>query len=261
MMKMKNLIFKLLPFIVGIVFAFLLMNPPEWIGSLGIASYLVMAVVVLGLLLAFVVWQVVTNLPDDLQLDTYTEPLAGEMEQIIERLRGLGFESVGAPWLARLKPPAVVVGLVHPREPIIAAVFRTGTVPPVTAFDLISVLDDGRGGLTTGSDKRGGSLPAGSRSFRQLLHGGGPDALMENHRRALAWLQNRGLGFRRVAGSEYPEMMRRGMAVQRREFLKAPVRHALVAIWRSATGRYPDTVPVEAQRGVEARVERMLRGG
>jgi hypothetical protein len=76
-----------------------------------------------------------------------------------------------------------------------------------------------------------------------------------------AWLQSRGLSFRMVAASEFPEMMRRGLAVQRQVFLEAPVRHALAAIWRSATGRFSDLVPVDAQRGVEAQVERMLRGG
>lgn len=258
---MKNLVFKLLPFLFGIVLAWLLWHPPAWLEALGVGSYLVMAALVAGLLVAFIIWQVLSNLPEDLRLDPTSKALDGDMEQIIERLCGLGFERVATPWLARLKPPAVVVGLIHPREPVIAAVFRTGTVPAVMAFDLVSVLGDQSGGLTTGSDRRGGTLPMGSRSFRQLLHGGAPEALMERHRQALAWLLSKGLSFRRVTASEFPEAMRLGMAIQRRAFLEAPVRHALVAIWRSVGGSNPNPCPVEAQRGVEAQIERMLRGG
>lgn len=258
---MKNTIIKLLPIALGVALGWFIFQPPGWIESLGIASPLVIALVVFVVLIVFIVWHLNSNLPADLQLEPFLGPLSDDMTELIARFQCLGFVPAETPWIAGMKPPAIVVGLVHPDHPIIAAVYRTGTVPSVMAFDFVSVFHGQSGGLTTGSDRRGGSLPAGPTSFRQLFHGAEPADLLEHHRLALAWLEGKGLVFQKVAVSEFPHMMRQGIALQRCEFLAAPVRFALIVLWRATTSRNPHLVPINAQRGVEAQVERLARGG
>jgi hypothetical protein len=153
-----------------------------------------------------------------------------------------------------------MVGLVHPREPIMATVFRTGTLPAVDGFDLVSVLHDGRGGVTTGADRRGATLPGGPWVLRQVFPGSGVGELLGHHRDALTWLRGRGLAFRTVTASGFADEFRRALARQREIFLANPVGTALVALWRSATGRIPHLGPLARQRIAERQVRRLLAG-
>jgi hypothetical protein len=150
-----------------------------------------------------------------------------------------------------------MLGLVHPREPIMATAFRTGALQAVTGFDLVSVFHDGRGGLTTGADRRGATLPGGPWVLRQVFPGASPEELLGRHRAALVWLGGRGLGFRQVAASAFADEFRRAVARQRGLFLANPVGSALVALWRSATGRTPHVGPIQEQRIAATQVRKL----
>lgn len=257
---MKDTVLKLLPIALGLGIGWLLLHPPEWLAPLGAARYLVVAALCGALLVTFVAVQISSNLPAQVTLEPLLEGPPAELGGPLARFRDLGFEQAGPPFKVGINPPATMVGLVHPREPIMATVFRTGTLPAVTGFDLVSVLHDGRGGLTTGADRRGATLPGGPWVMRQVFPGAGLEELLARHRDALAWLRGRGLAFRPVTATAFADEFRRAVARQREIFLGNPVGSALVALWRSATGRTPHLGPLASQRIAEGQVHRLLSG-
>lgn len=257
---MKSTLLKLLPIVFGLAIGWLLFHPPDWLAPLGPVRYLVVAALCGALLVAFVALQISSSLPADVTLEPMLEGPPAELVGLVDRFRELGFEQVGPPVRVGVNPPAAMVGFVHPREPIMATVFRTGTLPAVTGFDLVSVLHDGRGGLTTGADRRGATLPGGPWVLRQVFPGAGAEELLAHHRDAMAWLRGRGLGFRAVTPTAFAGEFRRAIARQREIFLANPVGSALVALWRSASGRVPHIGPLARQRVAEGQVRRLLAG-
>jgi|GEM_PF-38844 len=257
---MKVTLLKVLPIAFGLAIGWLLFHPPAWLAPLGPARYLVVAALCGALLVAFVAAQISSNLPADVTLEPLPQGPPAELADLVTRFRDLGFEQAGPPLKVGISPPATMVGLVHPREPIMATVFRTGTLPAVTGFDLVSVLHDGRGGLTTGADRRGATLPGGPWVLRQVFPGAAVEELLTHHRDALGWLRGRGLTFRPVAGSGFADEFRRALGRQREIFLANPIGSALVALWRSATGRVPHLGPLAGQRVAEGQVRRLLAG-
>lgn len=258
---MKTAVLKVLPFAFGLAIGWLLLNPPDWLAPVWPVRYLVVAGLCGALLVAFVAVQISSNLPAEVTLEPLIQEPPPELDEVLARFRDLGFEQAGPPVRVGISPPATMVGLVHPREPIMATVFRTGTLPAVTGFDLVSVLHDGRGGLTTGADRRGATLPGGPWVLRQVFPGADVEELLADHRDAMAWLQARGLAFRLVAATAFADEFRRALARQREIFLANPLGSALVALWRSATGRVPHLGPLARQRIAEGQVRRLLSAG
>jgi hypothetical protein len=151
-----------------------------------------------------------------------------------------------------------MVGLLHTSLPIYGAIYRTGTIPAVTAFDLVSILYGDLGGLTTSPEPRGAALPGGPGAFRQAFPAGGVEDLLARHRQAMEFLRGRGLSWKRLTASSFESDFRHGMARQRRAFLSAPLRHTVLAIVRSATNSFPNVGPLANQPGVEDEIQRAL---
>ncbi|MCU0291990.1 MAG: hypothetical protein MUF10_08380 [Thermoanaerobaculaceae bacterium] len=245
---------KVLPALFGILLGWILVNPPAWLEPLGLLRFAVMGVLVLGLLVGFVALQLGRNLPEDVAL----VPRPGVEEHLEALTRGceeLGFVRAGPPVEVGVSPPAVLQALVHRQEPVYATVFRTGTLPAVTSMDFVSILHGDRGGLTTNADVRGATLPGEPGSLRQVFPGAGAAELFRRHCEALAWLRSRSLPPRPVSGERFAADFKMAMARQRRAFLAAPLRTALVAIWRSVSGR----VPHRGALAQQAIAERQLR--
>jgi hypothetical protein len=178
----------------------------------------------------------------------------------VQRFQDLGFERVGPLLEVGLSPPAKMVGLVHQSEPIYGAVFRTSTIPAVTGIDLVSVLSDGQGGLTTGDDPRGATLPGGPGAFRQSFPKRGVEDLMPQHQRTMQVLASRGISWKRVSAASFEHDFKQAMVRQRKAFLAAPARNTILAIYRSATSAFPHVGPLERQPGFEKQV-RVVQSG
>jgi hypothetical protein len=73
-------------------------------------------------------------------------------------------------------------------------------------------------------------------------------------------LRQRGLPARAVTGATFVPDFLASFARQRRAFLARPLRTAIVAFWRAATGRAPEMGPLAEQRGVEAALQALLTG-
>jgi hypothetical protein len=257
---MKDNALKVLPILVGVALGFLLVSAPEWFRGLGPARFLVAATLVFIFLVSFVALTISANLPADIRLTPTPETDLGQLRPIVESYQALGFSPAGPALFAGVSPPALMVPLVHPSGKMYATVFRTGTVPAKTSFDVVSLLDGGRGGLTTSPTPAGATLPAASGNFRQVFNGVAPSALVEHHRAALAYLEGRGLPFKPVSAPSFTADFKAAVAAQRAYFLAHPIRCAVIAIWRSATKLTPHTGPIEKQPLAQRQIAALATG-
>jgi hypothetical protein len=259
--RLKHRIVSLLPYIVGLVLGWLLFYPPEVLAPLGPWRYLVAGVLVLLLLIAFTAAQLATNLPDPLSLTPASEEdVPPGLQELAARLEALGFAPAGPAYDVGVRPPAVLLPLVHETELSYSTVFRTRTLPAKTVFDFVSILDSGRGGLTSMAEPAGAAIPAPPGSLRQVFPHADLEAAWRGHREGIDWLRQRGLPARAVTATTFVPDFRESFARQRRAFLAAPLRTAIVAFWRAATGRTPEIGPLSEQSGAEAAVQALLIG-
>jgi hypothetical protein len=221
----------------------------------------VAAAIVFVLLLGFTAWMIGRNLPAEIGLRPLPDgAVPPEVRALVDAYRALGFVPAGPPREAGVMPPALLVPLVHDAERCYGTVFRTGTVPAKTSFDVVSILDGERGGLTTGPDPAGATLPAAPGELRQVFPGARIADLFARHREALAFMRSRGLAVRAVSAATFEADFRAAFARQRRAFRAAPLRWALVAIWRSVTRRTPHAGPLAGQKIADRQLRELTTG-
>ena len=257
---MKEGIARFLPIVVGVAIGWLLFHPPQWVGPAGPLRTLIMIALGFVLLVAFIVYVIAAGVPADVALS----PQAGAVDPGIarhgERLKALGFVEAGPLLRVEIKPAATLLPFVHASEPVYATVFRTGTVPAVLSFDFVSILDGGRGGLTSNADPRGATLPAGPGAFRQVVAGAGMEAVFRLHLEGVAWLRGRGLAAKRLSAQDFVHDFKESIRKQGEGFRRAPVRHALIALWRTVSKRHPHDGPLSRQPGTERQVRELQAG-
>jgi len=256
---MKDWFFKLLPLAAGALLGWLLFAAPEWLAALGPLRVVVAVALVAVLLVGFVAVQVLASLPADVGLAPVDDRHPAEMADLVGEYQRHGFRHAGT-YRVAVAPPAVLAALVHEDGRSYGTVFRTGTLPAKTSCDVVSILQGGRGGLTTGPDAAGGTLPPGPGTLRQFFPGASVAELADRHQRALAWLAGQGLPARPVSAGAFQADFKMALARQRRDFLTAPVRNTVVAIWRAATRRVPNLAPLEQQAEAQRQVRDLLTG-
>jgi len=258
---MKSALFKLLPYVVGIGFGILLVNPPDFLRSLGAAAYLVMAVLVALLLLVFMGFLLLSQFPADPKM----EPVAGatlpsDLQAHLPQFAQAGFKPAGPTLTVGAAPPSLLLSFVHEHEPIYAGLFRTGTVPARVSYYCSSIFEGKRGGLTTSPEPRGGALPAVPGSLRQFFPKAKLAELLGHHRRALAYLATRGISPRSLDGSTFTEDYRRSFARSRRAFLRRPIFTTLVTAWRIFTRSNPCLGAIAQQASIEQQIREVQTG-
>jgi hypothetical protein len=222
---------------------------------------MVLAVVlVFALLVGFIAWMIGRNLPAHIALAAAGRLGTTGVRALVDAYRALGFVPAGPPREAGVMPPALLVPLVHEAERCYGTVFRTSTVPAKTSFDVVSILDGDRGGLTSNPDPAGATLPAARGELRQVLPRARVAEVFSRHREALAFLRSRGLAVRTVSAATFDADFRAAFARQRRAFRAAPLRWALVALWRSATRTTPHVGPLAAQKIAERQLRELSTG-
>lgn len=257
---MKDSLAKVLPFVVGGLIGWFLFHPPERLLPRGPLGTIVLVATAFVLLVAFIVYSISASVPADVRLVPHQGAVDPSMARLAERIKALGFVEAGPPCRVEMKPAATLAPFAHASEPAYATVFRTGTVPAVTGFDFVSILDGFRGGLTTSADPRGGTLPAGPGAFRQISEGGGIEAAWRLHLDGVAWLRSRGLTAKKVSAQEFAADFRQSIARQREGFRSAPIRHALIALGRTISKRHPHNGPLAGQPTAEAQVRELQTG-
>lgn len=262
MERLKHRVVALMPYAVGLLLAWLLFYPPEALAPLGPWRYLVAALLVVLLLVAFTAAQIAANLPDPMTLTPLEDgaDVPADLLDLGARLEALGFVSAGPACDVGVRPPAILLPFVHGAERAYSTVFRTRTLPAKTVFDFVSILDSERGALTSMAERAGAALPAAPGGLRQVF----PDARLEEvwrgHREGLGWLRERGLPARAIGPSTFVGDFQKSFARQRQAFLAAPLRTAVVTLWRVATGRTPELGPLAHQPRAEAELRALLTG-
>jgi len=254
---MKATALKLLPYVLGVLLAWLLANPPAELGPL---RYPASALLVVLALLAFTAAQILMNLPEDVAVDSDSE--AAELPELVAlagQAEALGFERIGG-FRVGVAPPARMLAAVQRRERSYLAVYRTDTIPAKTFFDFVSVFDGERGGLTTTAAIEGVALPAAPGSLRQALPGASLGECWERHREALGWLAGRGLPARSATAASFVFDFKESFRRQRAAFLARPFRTTALTLFRAALRRSPEVGPLAERRGGEAAVESIRAG-
>jgi hypothetical protein len=258
---MKNTFYRFMPFVFGTFLGWLLFHPPGWFQELGLMAWIVNAFLVAGLLLASVPLIMLANLPSDLKLvPLRQDEVPRELTQLREEFQRLGFRPVEPAWRAAIAPPAVLLGFVHDSEPVYGTLFRTTSVPAKTGYDLVSILEGERGGLTTGADPTGAALPAEAGGFRQVLPGKGLDELLAAHLDGLQYLRQQGLAPRAVTADLLQNDLVAAIRRQRDTVLASPLRGTLLTFWRAATRKVPFVGRLRDQTIAARQVQCLLNG-
>lgn len=251
----------MLPVILGIGLGWLIFHPPDWPAPKGAAGILAAGLILFAILVASIVFQIGLTLPKGIILAPYAGPVDPSMNEFIRAIKDLGFLETGPPMIVGIRPPALLAAFVHPGEPVYATVFRTGTIPAATSYDFVSVFEGLSGGLTTSTNWRGGTMPAGPGAFRQIIKGAGPKEAFEAHLAGLRWLGDRGFPIKRISAGTFAADFTRSLGLQREAFRKSPVKFAVVGLWRTVSKRLPETGLLPAHKGAEARAREFLMSG
>lgn len=244
---MRQLAFKYLPIALGLaLIAAVGVVEPGAARMLSIAGAIGIA------LLGLFAWVIARALPDQTKLEPTDEAIDGELAELRDQLLAIGFQQIDRPLRVGISPPALLIGFVHATEPIYATAFRAGG--RVTSFDLVSILDDRRGGLTSGPKIAGTTLPAGPGAFRQVLVDGSPAAMLTHHRAALAFLTSQGLPARAHDASTFDADIRAALQSQHDGFVAAPFLYAAVALKRQFAPAMGYTRPLDKQPGIARQI-------
>ena len=258
---MKEALVKLEPYIFGLLLGWFLVSPPDFVAELGPARHLLTVALVLLALLAFTGAQVLANLPENVEL--LPVPTAAPdvpVRALTDQFQELGFTPAGSPLRVGVRPPALLWPFVHEGEGAYATVYRTGTVPAKVAFDVVTIFEGGRGGLTSGAEAMGAALPASPGSLRQVFPGAGPKEVFAAHRQALAYVRGRGLTPKPLSAAAFPREFRESFARQRRAFLTRPMANSALMFWRAATRTTPHIGPIQNQPHAQAVLRELSTG-
>ena len=254
----KDTVYKLLPWIVGGAIGWLLGNPPAVFEIFGPWRGLVVGALAGLAVLLFVGAQLLSSLPAEPRITPRPGArLGAEADALAADLRAAGFESIEPPFDLGLRPPATVWSFLHREGRTVGSVFKTGTVPARVGFDLVSVVEEGRGTLTSGSDPRGGILPLPPGCFKQILPGLTPGELFEHHRRAVELLGERWIRFREPRPESLPEEIAASLRAQRSALRRGLISASWLALWRTVRRSTPYLGPIDEQKGYEETVQQL----
>lgn len=258
---MRDLFFKILPYVTGACLGLLLVFPPDSFAALGLWRPLILgALLILGLLASTGV-NLATNLPREPKV----EPVIGEapprdVEAFLESYRALGFELLEPALRIDLRPSAMLWLLAHPGYGIWGSVFRTGTLPPRVGFDMVSQIEGDRGRLTSVANPDAAVLPPPPGHFKQVARGATPALLLAHHRQAHEYLARCGVCFEAPRPGGLAERVRRALVEQRLAVTRNLLKAVALTLWRAATKRTPYGEPIERQKGTEATLRQVLAG-
>lgn len=258
---MRDLFYKFMPWIFGFLLGWLLWSPPSWLASLGPASFLVNGLLCGLLLLSVIAMMISANLPAKLTLDPVAEEqVHPELRALGKSIVDLGFQPAGPPVRVNVAPTAILLGFVHPKEPVYATAYRTEHVKPKISFDFVSLVHGDRGGLTTNPETDGAVLPTAPGEMRQVFPGEPPESLYRRHLKGIAYLREQGIHCRAVSAETLPRDFTDAMARQRRMFLASPLVFTAITLWRSATRQVPFLGTLRDQKAASDQITSILAG-
>jgi hypothetical protein len=244
---MKDLFFKIAPVVVGFICGYFLIFPPEFLGfTLFVRICLLIPLAAIGLLFFFA-FLISASMPANVEMTPIDQRrVTASMIDLFNEYQNAGFELAGAPLRIGTKPPAVLVPLADPERPMYGTIYRTGTDPPVTSSDIVTIFSP-YSGLTTGNKPEGAALPAAPGSFYQIFPGADVATMRQKHMEALTYLQRQGLQPKPATAQDFPGEFRKAIAKMRSHFWTNPIWHTLVVVYRSSTQTTPHMGPIQQQ--------------
>jgi hypothetical protein len=260
-MAEQGSVWKYLPGIIGLLIGLMIFNPPGFLHRFGGASYLLMVLFAVFAVFAFSVIIIHKNLPTDLTIRRSTNTaLPGEMTKLSEDFKSLGFvQASEVPLIFGIAPPAVVIPFVNEPERIYGAIYKTDTMPPRISFDMVSIFEGDRGGLTTGVLAEGAAMPTRG-SLKQVLLRANVSTVYEKHRQAINYLKGKGILCKAVNPQSFEKEMRASIIRLRKSFLASPLIFTLTVIWRAATKKTPHLGPIQNQDGAQQQIQQIVAG-
>ena len=259
---MLDRVFKVLPYLFGLLIGWIMFYPPEWMAPLGPLRYLVSFLLAILLWIATTAFHLMMSIPEDLKLEPVPDlPLDGELGLFAGHLRNLGFIQAGPPRRLTIRPAAMLVPFVHEQEPIYGVVARIGTVPAVVTFEMFSYLEGRRGGLLSINQWGGAVFPLSPGRFVQVIPMAPPAQVLAAHQASLAELSRRGLVWQQVSPARFDEDFLSSYSRQRRLIRAAPLRVTLTVLWRVLRKTTPHIGPLQKQVGTERRIQEALVAG
>lgn len=209
----------------------------------------VAAVVLVVLTVAAVYGGVMRNLPEELDLDNVVDDddLPPEVVELVDAYAAAGFARCGPALYVPLVPPALLVPMLRPGEPVYGSVIHSLSAPVRTIHDFVTVFEQGDAVLTTCQDWSAGVLPAGPTDLRQIFQGADVPELYERHRAGVRFLREQGLRPKPARPDGYEEGLRRSFPRNRRVFREARIRNTLGSIRRVLTKRTGHEGPIATQ--------------
>lgn len=238
---------------------FLIFAGAIFVGVVGRGFWAFVVLACAFLMIGTLVRTVLASLPENVALEPLPYDVAPPtMMTLVHHLERLGFRPFGGPVRVELKPPAVLIPLIHHEHRSFATVFETGTTPRKIAFDIVSLLDE-EGSLTSNAELLGGALPLPETTLRQVFPGADPTFALRRHLDGLTHLSKCGLEPRVIEEEDFRPMFVESIRRQRSHFLEAPVWKTLVLLWRSVTRSTPYRGPIESQPIARRGIEKLLR--
>ena len=202
----------------------------------------------LALAAVFVVYFVILRgLPEHARIQPARVPVPFPIEDMIDEFVDVGFEQICGPLFIDLPTSPVVIPFHNATDAMYATVYFLQAAPSRCGCDVMSKLAPAGASLTTGMDYSTGSLPTWPGGFRQILPKASPSALVDQHRRALDFLHARGIAPLPTDPEQIEDLLRESFRRQRDTFTLAPVRGALIALWRMISRRNPHVAPLQEQ--------------
>ena len=259
-MAEKESPWKYIPIVAGLLIGWAIFNPPPFLRELGISGYISMFLLLAVLFLVLCAVMIHVNLPKDVVIRRSASPLPGEVTRLGEELKALGFtQTSDVPLSVNVAPPALVVPFVNEQDRTYGAVYKTDTIPPKIMFDLVSIFEGNRGGLTSGTLAEGAAMP-GLGSMKQVFPRGNVKAVYDKHREALDYLRSRGIQCRTVNPQTFERDFRDSMLRLRKSFLTSPVMFTLTVLWRAVTKKTPHTGSIRQQSVAQQQIQDILTG-
>jgi hypothetical protein len=256
---MRDLIYKVMPWVAGTFLGWMLWHPPAWLDSLGPLAFVVQLALVGLLLIGIVSIVIIANLPARVEMTPVDEETVhAELRELGRQIEQLGFRPAGPPRRVKMAPSAIVLGYAHETEPVYGTAFRTETLPAKLGSDFVSILHGDKGGLTTNAAPEGAALPAGDGGLRQVFPGAPLEELYHKHLDGIVYLWDRGISCRPISADLFAQDLAFGIGRQREVFTASPLRGTLVTLWRAATKRVPFIGPLRDQAVAETQISRLL---
>jgi len=194
------------------------------------------------------------RLPRHVALESATESVPAPLLAVVEAYEACGFRALREPLLVRAQVLTLLVPLHHEEEGLYATVFLPRARGRRLGYDVVSFLADEAAFLTTAMDPLVGASPGWAGSFRQILPGAAPAEMVEGHRAALAHLARLGFEACDPGPERFEALFSTAFRREREAFMRAPLRHTLVGVWRSASGQSPFRGPLADQPTLDAQV-------